>query len=210
MFKHADIWRAIDRLAEKNGFSASGLALKAGLSATVFNPSKRAGKDRKRWPSTESIAAILAATGASFDDFIALMHDGVAPRSALPLLPEGDVAEADRFDEEGKPVGAGWDEMPVPASGDARAFAIEVTGKNFEPVYREGDRLIISPAEKPRRGDRVAVRTKKGEIILRKLGREGGQKVELVPLRFAEGAEPPETYARRDIDWIYRIVWASQ
>jgi len=207
MLKHADIWRAIDRLADKNGFSPSGLALKAGLSATIFNPSKRVNQERKRWPSTESIAAILAATGASFDEFIALMHDGVAPRAVLPLLSEQDVVVKNRFDEDGKPSGSAWDEMPIPGAGDPRAFAIEVTGKNFEPVYREGDRLIISPAEKPRRGDRVAVRTKKGDIFLRQLGQEGGQKVELVPFN---RDEPPTTLARRDVDWIYRIVWASQ
>jgi phage repressor protein C with HTH and peptisase S24 domain len=62
MLHHADIWRAIDRLAERHGLSASGLARKAGLSATLFNPSKRINGKRKRWPSTESIDMVVFLT----------------------------------------------------------------------------------------------------------------------------------------------------
>ena len=74
MLKHADIWRAIDRIAVKHGRTASGLALHSGLDATTFNKSKRINMEgRPRWPSTESISKILAATGDSLAEFIALM-----------------------------------------------------------------------------------------------------------------------------------------
>ena len=64
--KHDDIWRALDTLAAENGLSASGLARRAGLDPTTFNPSKRRMQDgRARWPSTESVAKVLDATGAS-------------------------------------------------------------------------------------------------------------------------------------------------
>src|ERR687886_1978112 len=80
---HEEIWRALDALAAENGLSASGLARKAGLDATAFNPSKRIGADgRARWPSTESVAKVLAATGAGFSEFAALVTGAVAlPRS---------------------------------------------------------------------------------------------------------------------------------
>ena len=66
MFRHADIWNAIDRLAREKGFTASGLARRAGLDPTTFNRSKRVTRDDKqRWPSTESIAKILEATSAT-------------------------------------------------------------------------------------------------------------------------------------------------
>ena len=46
--------------------SASGLAKRAGLDPTSFNKSKRVtGEGRPRWPSTESLAKVLEATGAS-------------------------------------------------------------------------------------------------------------------------------------------------
>ena len=63
--KHEDVWRAIDTLAAEHGLSASGLAKRSGLDATTFNPSKRTMPDgRARWPSTESVAKVLDATGA--------------------------------------------------------------------------------------------------------------------------------------------------
>ena len=45
----------------------------AGLDPTTFNKSKRGTANGKlRWPSTESLAKVLAATGASFEEFAAL------------------------------------------------------------------------------------------------------------------------------------------
>ncbi|WP_163478668.1 helix-turn-helix transcriptional regulator, partial [Klebsiella pneumoniae] len=85
---HEQIWTAIDRLAERYGFSASGLARHAGLDATSFNRSKRVGADgRKRWPSTESVSKVLAATGAQLDDFLRLIEPGERVRRAtVPLV----------------------------------------------------------------------------------------------------------------------------
>ena len=72
--KHEDIWRALDTLAAENGLSASGLARRSGLDPTTFNPSKRRMPDgRNRWPSTESVAKVLDATGASLDAFATLV-----------------------------------------------------------------------------------------------------------------------------------------
>jgi len=208
LLKHADIWRAIDRLAEENGLSPSGLARKAGLSPTIFNPSKRESKRRPRWPSTESIAHVLQATGTSLDEFVGFTSPaGTALRTALPLIGLNEAEGKGVFDKDGYPSGRGWDEITFPALADAHAFAIEIAGKNLEPIYREGDRLIVSPAEKRRRGDRVLLRTRKGEVLVRHMGREGAHRIELAALN--PGREPL-TFSMRDIEWIYRIVWASQ
>ncbi len=204
--KHADIWRAIDCLAEQNGLSASGLAKKSGLSPTVFNPSKRISKKRARWPSTESIAQILQATDTTLDNFVALATGGTAPQ-ALPLLSIAQASAKGVFDEDGKPSGRGWEELKFPALADPHAFAFEISGKQAEPVYRDGDRIVLSPIEKPRRGDRVVVRTQKGDIIVGELNRESANKIEIVPFH-AEAAAIG--LAPRDIEWIYRVVWASQ
>src|ERR687890_2328480 len=81
--RHDDIWRAIDALAAEHGLSASGLARRAGLDATAFNPSKRIGGDgRARWPSTESVAKVLAATGTGIEAFAALVTGQPAPSRA--------------------------------------------------------------------------------------------------------------------------------
>lgn len=90
MFTHTQIWTGIDRLATSFGYSASGLAKKAGLDPTSFNKSKRISPDGKpRWPSTESISKVLAVTGATMSDFISLIEDGGAlPPSAKPTRKE--------------------------------------------------------------------------------------------------------------------------
>ena len=76
MLTHAQIWTALDRLAARAGLSPSGLARKAGLDPTTFNRSKRmTPQGRSRWPSTESLAKSLAATGASMETFVQLIDE---------------------------------------------------------------------------------------------------------------------------------------
>ena len=76
MVTHLQIWRALDALALRHGTSPSGLAKLAGLDPTTFNKSKRGTANGKlRWPSTESLAKVLAATGASLEDIVALASD---------------------------------------------------------------------------------------------------------------------------------------
>ena len=91
MFSHDRIWAAIDALAERHRLSPSGLARRAGLDPTSFNKSKRQGVDgRQRWPSTESIAKVLDATGASIDEFFTLsdpVRDAALPQGAFPPQP---------------------------------------------------------------------------------------------------------------------------
>src|SRR5215217_7288794 len=129
--RHDDIWRAIDALAAEHGLSASGLARRAGLDATAFNPSKRIGGDgRARWPSTESM----------------------------------------------------------------------------EPVFRDGDIVVVSPAAPVRRGDRVVVRTAKGEVMAKELKRQSAKRIDL---RSLNPAHPDRGFDLPEIAWMHRIIWAS-
>lgn len=76
MLTHAQVWYAVDKLAEQNGYSTSGLAKRAGLDPTTFNKSKRFSDGTKeRWPSTESIAKILNVTGTEFIAFAKLASE---------------------------------------------------------------------------------------------------------------------------------------
>ena len=192
------------------GLSPSGLAKKAGLSSTAFNESKRVTASRKRWPSTESIAHILRATGTTLDEFVALASPaGEVARASVPMIGTDAARKESAFGDEGRPSGTGWGEMNSPGVTDAHAFAFEIDGKNWEPVYREGDRLILSPAEKPRRGDRVALRTAKGEpVSSARLGRESARTIEILSLA---PSAPAVALAANEIKaWMWRIVWASQ
>src|SRR5258708_40032477 len=88
MLTHQQVWRAIDALAERHSLSPSGLAKIAGLDPTTFNKSKRETATHKlRWPSTESLAKVLQATGSTLEQFLALVGGESDPRATLKLRP---------------------------------------------------------------------------------------------------------------------------
>src|SRR5712691_4645915 len=181
MLTHAQIWTALDRLAERAGLSASGLAKKAGLDATTFNKSKRITPDgRARWPSTESVAKSLAATGTSIDTFVQLIEDtGRNAAQAVPLIGLAESGSGGYFDDCGVPVGKGWDEIPFPAITDENAYALEISGDSMEPAYRDGTVILVSPSASIRRRDRVVVKTRDGEVMVKELKRRTAKSIEL-------------------------------
>ncbi len=215
--RHGDIWRAIDSLAAENGLSASGLARKAGLDPTAFNPSKRIGPDgRARWPSTESVAKVLNATGAGVEAFAALVSGqatlpslarGPRPSRRVPLIGLAQAGGEGFFDDAGFPVGGSWDEISLPEISDPNAYALEISGDSMEPVFRDGDVVIVSPASPVRRGDRVVVRTRLGEVMAKELKRQSAKRIELASLN---PAHPDYSFELPDIAWLHRILWASQ
>jgi phage repressor protein C with HTH and peptisase S24 domain len=210
MLRHSDIWRAIDRLAAKYGMSASGLARHAGLDPTTFNKSKRITKEGKhRWPSTESVSKVLNATGASMAEFVALISEGNASALAqrVPVIGYAQAGRAGFFDDAGYPAGSGWDEVLFPQIGDTNAYALEISGQSMEPVYRDGDVIIVSPAAGVRRGDRVVVKTRDGEVMAKQLIRQTALKVELISVN---RDHPDRTLDTKEIAWMSRIIWASQ
>jgi phage repressor protein C with HTH and peptisase S24 domain len=210
MLKHQDVWRAIDRLASENGFSASGLARRAGLDPTTFNKSKRIARDGKpRWPTTESISKILAATNSTMGQFVTLLSDGVdgGVVHRIPIIGYAQTGRQGFFDDAGYPTGTGWDEVDFPNIGDNHAYALEVSGESMEPVYRDGDIIIVSPQANVRRGDRVVVRTRDGEILAKQLVRQTAHRIELLSIN-RDHADI--TLKVEDVEWLARIVWASQ
>lgn len=209
MLSHEQIWSAIDALAQRYGFTASGLARKAGLDATTFNRSKRLGPDgRERWPSTESIAKILAATGASLDEFMSVvMRRGPAPSRTIPLIGFAQAGSAGFFDDDGLPVGAGWEEVAFPGVTDEKAYALEIAGDSMLPLYRDGDTIIVSPTATVRRGDRVVVKTVEGEVLAKQLRRQTARTVELASLN---PEHPDRVLGLSEIAFMARVIWASQ
>jgi len=211
MLTHPQIWRAIDALAARHGMSPSGLARLAGLDPTTFNKSKRGAANGKlRWPSTESLAKVLAATGASLDDFVTLVNEGghAAIRVRMvPLIGMAQAGSAGFFDDAGFPAGSGWEDIAFPEIADAHCYALEITGDSMLPVYRDGDRIMVSPQGSLRRGDRVVVKTHGGEVMAKQLGRLTAQRIEL---KSFNPAFEDRSFALSEIAFVHRIIWASQ
>jgi len=208
MLTHKQIWTAIDALASRYGMSPSGLAKLAGLDPTTFNKSKRGTSNGKlRWPSTESISKILAATGASLDDFVALVENHLLRTRMVPLIGMAQAGSHGYFDDSGFPAGTGWEEIAFPELADEHAYALEITGDSMLPVYRDGDRIVVSPSTSPRRGDRVVVKTQSGEVMAKLLHRMTAQRLELKSLN---PAYEDRAFALSEIVFVHRIIWASQ
>lgn len=221
MLSHETIWDALDALAENHRLTPSGLARKAGLDPTSFNKSKRLGPDgRLRWPSTESIAKVLEATGASLDEFFSrvpaqsardMMPQGAFPpqTSPIPLLGFAQAGAGGFFDDGGFPAGQGWDVVDFPADPNRRTgcYALEVQGDSMMPLYRDGDVLIVEPGAQVRRGDRVVLKTRDGEVMAKVLFRQTPRTIELVSLN---PDHPNRSFDMGEVEWVARIIWASQ
>jgi phage repressor protein C with HTH and peptisase S24 domain len=208
MLTHAQIWTALDRLAALAGLSPSGLAKKSGLDPTTFNKSKRMTSDgRARWPSTESVAKALTASGTSIDTLVQLIEESgrSAIKKTVPLIGLAQAGKDGYFDDSGVPAGPGWDEIRFPAVDDEHAYALEISGESMAPAYCTF--VIVSPAASIRRGDRVVLKTAAGEVMVKELKRRTAKSIEL---RSIDPAQGECTLQVREVLWIARIVWASQ
>jgi len=187
--------------------SPSGPPRRAGLDPTTCKNSKRITSDgRERWPSTEAVSKVLAATDTSIYSFVQLIGNGARQAASVPQMMLAEAAQHGHFDDHGHPAGKAWSDIALPAANADQLFALSISGEAFEPAYRGGDVLLMSPATATRRGDRVAVKTA-GEILIGELKRRSAKVVELTVLGAAPGGR---TLAASDVEWIARIVWASQ
>jgi phage repressor protein C with HTH and peptisase S24 domain len=205
MLTHSQIWAAIDALAARESLTPSSLAKLAGLDPTTFNRSKRQNSEGQfRWPSTESIAKVLAATGATVDEFLLMISHAERPMRRVPFRILTKKAE-NWFDQAGA-LASGWDEIAFPSTVDHDIFAVEIKGHQFAPVFRDGDVIIVDPKAQPRRGDRVFLLDTAGAIRLATLGRQTTTHLHLTTLQ-DEALEPQ---ALESIKMVARIVWVSQ
>lgn len=231
MFSHNQVWSAIDALAERQKMSVSRLARTAGLDPTTFNKSKRVANDgRQRWPSTESLAKVMQVTNTGLEAFTALMlgqddtfppvvstlqeqgfreldSTPFVPPPSVPLLGLAQAGAGGFFDDSGLPSGEGWDAVEFPQANGESVYALEVSGDSMMPLYRDGDRIIVSPISSVRRGDRVVVRTLEGEVMAKVLARQTANSIELASLN---PEHPTRVFNLDEIDWVARIIWASQ
>lgn len=214
MFQHSEIWIAIDRLANTAGYSTSGLAKKAGLDPTAFNKSKRMSPEGKpRWPSTESLAKILAVTNVTMNDFTTLIHienpQQPTQKPTIPVLGCAQAGEHGYFDDAGYPQGEGWDYVDLPGftPKDQSTYALEVSGDSMEPLYRNGDIIVVSPEGNIRKGDRVVAKTIDGQVMVKELSRKTTTKIELKSLNPDHDDIILES---SQTEWIARVLWVSQ
>jgi hypothetical protein len=98
------------------------------------------------------------------------------------------AGKAGHFDAVGFPVGHGWEAIPFPAVKDEHAYALEISVHSMEPAYRDGTVIVLSPTASIRRGDRVVVKTRDGEVMVREL--KPGKSIELRSVIVRKGNKP--------------------
>ena len=99
-----------------------------------------------------------------------------------------------------------WGKISVPGVMDSTAYALEITGDAMLPVYRDGDIIIVSPKAKVCKGDRVVVKTIDGKVMAKIMQRKTAKRIELASFN----ARTKQVVEMKDVDWMARIVWASQ
>lgn len=153
---------------------------------------------------------MLECTGASVDDFPSVItgsnNDNAETRDdcrEISLLGFAQAGSGGYFDNSGFPAGQGWDVISFPASplDNAGVYALEVQGESMMPLYKDGD-----PGASIRRGDRVVLKSREGEVMVKLLARQSPHSVELLSLI---PEHPNPTFYGSDVEWMARIIWAS-
>ncbi|GBQ83939.1 transcriptional regulator [Gluconacetobacter johannae DSM 13595] len=212
MIRHRDLWQALDSLAAERGLTPSGLARAAGLDVTAFNPSKRmTPSGRPRWPGTESLARALDATGTTLEAFSRLLEEGRAPhradrpaaRARLRMSPLSHLEQDGMFDGAGLPTGRHWDAWDSPGPAEADCYAVVIDTDAFDPVFRAGATLVVSPGAAVRPHDRVILR-RPDAILCAIVGDRG----EDGPILRGIGARDGMDIPTRRTDHLHRITMA--
>ena len=207
---YQEIWRGLENLAAAKGLSLSGMATKAGLDPTSFNKSKRIGADgRKRWPSTESMNKVFHAMNVTVFEFMELA--GIPcpqTKHTIPLLGLVKAGREGYFDTDGNPIlSDDWDGIEFPISDAKNIYALEVSGNSMLPVYREGDKLVVSPEAEVRKNDRVVVKLRSGEVMVKELAHKSAKQIELKSLNTSY---EPIIVTPEEVCWMARVLWVSQ
>jgi phage repressor protein C with HTH and peptisase S24 domain len=77
----------------------------------------------------------------------------------------------------------------------------------MQPIFRDGDRIIVSPSGNLRRGDRVVLKTSDGEVMVKQIARLTATRVELKSLN---SDYEDRTFELNELAFIHRVIWASQ
>lgn len=123
-------------------------------------------------------AWLQSGTGEKHDPVVRIQVNGIELLVArVPLLDYEDVSGY----LAGETLHKARRELMTDAKTGGRSFAIEIHGESMEPLFREGDRVVIDPDLHPEPGDFVCAGVG-GLITFRKYRAKGVDRFELVPL----------------------------
>lgn len=240
MISHERIWAAIDQLADTYDLTPSGLAKRAGLDSTTFNKSKRFARDgRARWPSTESLAKVMSATGANLSDFLAFTegHDeiGTVTKYHTGNLDLG-LSDSGFAEPESNSYKAQLRDIPVVGMAQAGAGGffddagfpagqgwdlVQFPGLDLkQDIYAleiTGDSMLPLYRERDIIIVSPSASVRRGDrVVAKTVSGEIMAKIlkrkneTVIELASANGDHPDRIFAANEIEWLARILWVSQ
>lgn len=161
---------AIKRLREERNWTQAELGEKVGLDGT--NIARRESGRTRVHPSERPLFA--KAFGMTLIQFDEAWRDWSVPRSVggegVPIINQAPAGKIIDYEEYGIDSGQGYTYVDRGAVDDAMAFGVIVVGDSMEPRLREGDCLILSPADPYKRSDQLV----DGKIVLVRFTTEHG------------------------------------
>ncbi len=202
--KYETIWNAVDNLARSLKLTTSGLAKKAGLDSTTFNKCKRIRPDGKlRWPSLDSINKVLEYCNISFDEFYKYGEG----EKCVPTIPFASLSRNfSPQSDENAPDTSDWENIPFPL-GANNTYALEIDTTDYEPVYKQNTLILLLKNSEIRKGDKIGVFLKSGEIMLAEFVR---RKPDCIVIQSLKNVWLETSVNIADIAYVNRICWISQ
>ncbi len=142
------------------------LAERLGWSPQVLNDilSRRRGVGHKR------LAHIAQTLGLTFEIGGTLGEPLPPPQGELPVISLAKGGVEGFFDDQGYPAGEGFRQVKRPYDvSDPHAYGVEVRGDSMAPRYEERDIVIASPIKQVASGDYCVLKTKQGEVMVKRV-----------------------------------------
>jgi len=209
---------ALRRAREREGISLNALAKKTGYSAAILDQLEN-GAIRASETLIDTLCRELP--GLSKEDLMGGSDHpwviseaqleaaiGTKPKLALPegmkgrYVPLLSSAQAGTWDASHSDAAYDYTSILALNLDDPRAFAIKVSGNSMEPVIREGDLVICSPAQDIRNGEAAVVRTRSEQVFIKYWHKRG----ERVTLESANADYKPIEFPIAEIAGAWPVV----
>ena len=203
------VGQKIKNLREAKGLKPKEVALKAGISLTYYYEIEKG----RRKPNVDRLEAIASAIGVTLGEMLYDVPGAFPlpkpPKGLSPTIPVVGMAQAGKggfFDDQGYPVGEGFDTISRQDVRDPNAYAVKVEGDSMRPRYDPGDIVVASPMRVIRNGDYVVARLVDGQVMVKRY-RESNHTIILESLN---PAHAPVVVGKDKLQFVHRVVWKKE
>jgi len=131
-------------------------------------------------------------------------EEKVMVRESVPIISYADAGEGFDYTDQSYPVGIADEYIAKPIDlRDPSAYALRVKGDSMSPKLDEGDIIIVSPKKEAQSNNIAVIRTKKGEVYLKKV--IFAQTT--LWLQSINSNYPPISLGFKEVKFIHPVVW---